>query len=73
MAEQKPNTVKAIFSRDRETKDAVRFEEIIPAPGDPGYSPSGNEPFVGIIYVKKSTLRAIGNPDRIVVEMGGVW
>jgi hypothetical protein len=46
--------------REKETKNKVRFEE----PGD--------QQQLGTVYVPKSTLAALGNPDRLTVTLEAV-
>lgn len=50
------NQIIVTFEKERETKNAIRYQEI------------GGE-FIGTIYVKKDTLVAIGTPDRIIVRI----
>lgn len=56
MATEAPKDVQATFKKERETKNAVLFQE----------DGSG---FVGSLYIKKFTLQTLGDPDTIVVTI----
>ncbi len=45
------------FAKDRETKNTIRFEE------------QAEEPIVGTLYVKKTALETISNPDTVTVTV----
>lgn len=57
MAQKK---LEAKFTKERETKNKVRFEE------------EGDAPIIDKLYVGKSHLEKIGNPDslKVVIEVG---
>lgn len=52
------------FTKEKETKNAVRFKEVLEAGVDRG--------IVGSIYVLKSNLEDLGNPERIAVTITAV-
>lgn len=45
------------FVRERETKNTVRFQE------------QGDLAAVGVLYVQKDAVRALGNPDKLQVSI----
>ena len=49
------------FTREKETKNAVRFQEMVEDGRERGV--------VGSIYVLKSDLAEIGNPDKLLVTI----
>ncbi len=51
------------FTKEKETKNAVRFTEVL---GD------RERGVVGTIYVLKTDLESLGNPDEIVVTITAV-
>ena len=51
------------FSRERETKNTVRYTEEIPA------NDADATPVVGTLYVSKRALQKLGNPDRLTVTI----
>jgi hypothetical protein len=48
------------FVMDKETKGAVRFAEVTKADDDP---------IMGKIYLRKTTLEPVGSPDKITVTV----
>ena len=52
------------FKRERETKNAVRFQEVVADDRERGV--------VGTLYVLKSDLQTIGNPEELSVTISGV-
>jgi hypothetical protein len=52
------------FERERETKNAVRFAEVVADGRERGV--------VGTLYVLKSDLQTIGNPESLSVTISGV-
>ena len=46
------------FEKEHETKRTVRFAEVVP---------EGTDPKIGTLYVKKSALHHIGNPETLEV------
>ena len=52
-------TVVVEFARERETKNTVRYAEVV-AEGEVA-------PLIGVIYLQKPTAKELGNPDNIVV------
>jgi hypothetical protein len=50
------------FTRERDTKRTVRFQEEGPE----------DEQAIGVLYVKKTALQAMGNPEALGVVIGGV-
>jgi hypothetical protein len=53
-------SIQAVFEKEKVTPGTIRFKEVT-APGARGV--------VGSIYVLKSELEKIGNPDRINVTI----
>lgn len=53
--------IEAIFDKDRETKNTVRFEER------EGEDP----PVVGTLYIQKWALRRLGEPSVLRVQIDG--
>ena len=53
------------FQFDRETKNTRRYAEMSAEDDD------GNplEPVIGPLYVQKTALRELGNPDKIIVTI----
>jgi hypothetical protein len=49
------------FEHEKDTKNAVRFQEVLEAGRERGV--------VGNIYVLKSDLAMIGNPQKLVVTI----
>lgn len=45
------------LEREKETKNKVRFQEV------------GGEDLIGILYVPKTSLRQLGDPDRITLTV----
>jgi hypothetical protein len=52
------------FTREKETKNAVRFSEVLEIGADRG--------IVGSIYILKTNLEDLGDPDRIAVSITAV-
>ena len=57
-----PDTITLEFTKEKDTKNAVRFAEVTDL--DRG--------IVGSIYVLKSSLESLGNPTNIVVTITAV-
>jgi hypothetical protein len=55
--------LKVEFKEDRETKSTFRFAEVT--------TPSHDQPLIGVIYIPKTTLKAIGwqTGKTIVLEV----
>ncbi len=51
--------IEAIFDRERETKNTVRFEERV---GD-------DPPIIGTLYIQKWALRRLGEPSNLRVRI----
>lgn len=49
------------FTKEKDTKNAVRFAEVLTEGRERGV--------VGTIYVLKTDLESLGNPDEIVVTI----
>ena len=45
------------FKKDKETKNTVRYAE------------QGDEPVVGTLYLQKSAVEKLGNPDTLKVTI----
>ncbi len=58
------DTIQVEFTKEKETKNAVRFQEVLEPPRERGV--------VGSIYVLKADLESIGNPSKIVVNITAV-
>jgi hypothetical protein len=56
-----PVTVR--FQKDRDTKNTVRYAEIVEE-GDPAV--------VGTLYLQKHAVKALDNPESLVVTIEGV-
>lgn len=56
----KEEEILLVFEKERETKGTWRFEEV---------TRDDEEPIVRTLYVRKSTLNRIGNPDRLSVAI----
>lgn len=56
------NSITVVFDKERETKNAVRFAEVVEDDATPK---------IGTLYVKKAALSEIGNPDRLTVTVEG--
>lgn len=57
MAEDETAEVVVALDFDEEKKHSRRFKEV----------PIGNESRIGTLYVPRTTLAAIGNPDRLEI------
>lgn len=55
------DTIAVQFTKEKETKNAVRFQEDVEEDRDRGV--------VGSIYVLKTDLETLGNPNSIVVTI----
>ena len=60
MKEEAVSAVKLVFSKEKETKNTVKFTE------------EGDSPIIGSLYVQKSAIAGLGNPDKVEVTVGGV-
>ena len=54
-------TIEVSFSRKKETPNAVQFQEIV--------APGRQRGVCGSIYVLKSDLETLGNPDKITITI----
>jgi len=52
-----------VFTKVKETKNTYRFEERD--------LPEGTEAAIGVLYVQKSALTKLGNPDKLIVTVEG--
>ncbi len=59
-----PDTITLEFTKEKDTKNAVRFQEVLADGRERGV--------VGSIYVLKSSLESLENPDNIVVTITAV-
>ncbi|HEV2122949.1 MAG TPA: hypothetical protein VGW38_09260 [Chloroflexota bacterium] len=48
------------FTREKDTKNTVRFSEVVP---------DDDSPIVGTLYVQKHALKALGSPDSLTVSI----
>lgn len=55
-------TIKVDFLLERETKGTRRFQEV---------HADTEEPMIGTLYVRKSALARIGNPEKLAVTIEG--
>lgn len=46
-----------VLEREKETKNKVRFQEV------------GDQDLVGTLYVPKTSLGQLGNPDRLTLTL----
>lgn len=53
-----PKTLTLQFVLDKETKNAVRFTEVVKEDEDP---------IMGKIYLKKAVLEPAGSPDKVKI------
>lgn len=53
------NSLNVQFTKEKETKNAVRFKEVT----------DRERGVVGTIYVLKTDLESLGNPDEIIVTI----
>lgn len=53
-------SIRVIMGKEKETANTVRFKE----PTKPGVPPK-----IGTLYVPKTTLEKLGNPEAIVVVL----
>lgn len=51
---------KLSFTREKDTKNTVRFAEVVP---------DDDSPIVGTLYVQKHALKALGSPDSLSVSI----
>jgi hypothetical protein len=58
----KTPTISVEFKREKETKNTVRFAEVV----------TGDEPLVGVLYVQKNTSARLGNPESLTVTLAVV-
>ena len=62
VTETKPTvvTLELEFTKERETKNTVRYQEV------------GTVTAVGVLYVQKDVLRALGSPEKlkVLIEVG---
>lgn len=56
-----PSQLTVLFRKDRETKNTVKFEEVVASGRERGV--------VGSIYILKSDLEKIGSPIEIMVTI----
>lgn len=54
------DNVKIKFVREKETKNTVRFQEVVDEDGNP---------VVGMLYVQKSALKELDSPEELVVQI----
>jgi len=52
------------FTKEKETKNAWRFKEVLTPPRERGV--------VGTLYVMKGDLNKLGDPNEIVITIQGV-
>ena len=52
-----PESVELSFTKERETKNTVRFSE------------DSENPVVGTLYIQKSAANDLGNPDNLTVTI----
>jgi len=62
--EREMDKLELTFTRERETKRAVVFNEQL---GDQAYSERAVA--VGYVYIQKEALQLIGNPDKVKITV----
>lgn len=54
---EKGGNMEIVFTRERETKRTIRFQEV------------STNPVVGALYVQKWAMEQLGNPQKIIVKI----
>ncbi len=54
-----PQALSLTFRRERETKNTVRYEEVV----------SDTPPVVGTLYLQKWALHRLGEPETIAISL----
>ena len=55
-----PQVVRVTMLKEKETLRTIRYEEEVAL---------GDQPLVGKIYIKKTTLRAMGDPETLQLSL----
>jgi len=54
--------MEVIFERERETKNTIRFAEVI----------TDSPPRIGTLYIQKWTVKQLGSPTKVKVILEGI-
>jgi hypothetical protein len=66
----RPDPIKLIFKIERDTKNKVRFEEVIPIGENKAGEPvPKDKAVVEKLYVSKKELKRMGNPELLYVTI----
>lgn len=67
MADAKTEKLVVTFVKERETLNTVRYAEVPDSGGK--YAGLFDGPAVGVLYIKKYTATALGNPDELAITI----
>jgi hypothetical protein len=60
MAKAKTQTLELEFSKDKETKNTIRFQEDVEEDATP---------VVGMVYLKKQAVKDLGDPENLLLTI----